>query len=265
MIVAQSAATARVYAALHRETLDENADLVGLSAANAVAALSGTFVVNGSPTQTAMVERSGGRSQMASLATAAVVALVLLVLTGPLQYLPRCVLGAFVFTIAVGLVDVRSLRDIGRESRGELLLALVTAAVVVLVGVEQGILLAIALSLLRHVRLDDDRAIGYVRINNSLGSTGLIPEFDSALRELKDAAGLILDLRVANSSRGWPLEVLFTMFYNGEIGELPLSQGGLLVIRHFRGIRDQRVGSRKLLRLTGEGPKKSASARNMTN
>ena len=59
MIVAQSAATARVYAARHRETLDENADLVGLSAANAAAALSGTFVVNGSPTQTAMVERSG--------------------------------------------------------------------------------------------------------------------------------------------------------------------------------------------------------------
>ena len=152
MIVAQSAATARVYATRHRQALDENADLVGLSAANAVAALSGTFVVNGSPTQTAMVERSGGRSQVAHLATAAVVALVLLVLTGPLQYLPRCVLGALVFTIAVGLVDVRGLRDIGRESRGEFVLALVTAAVVVLVGVEQGILLAMVLSLLRHVR-----------------------------------------------------------------------------------------------------------------
>jgi len=152
MIVAQSAATARVYAARHREELDEDADLVGLSAANAVAALSGTFVVNGSPTQTAMVEGSGGRSQVAHLATAAVVALVLLVLTAPLRYLPQCVLGALVFTIAVGLVDVRGLRDIGRESRGEVLLALVTAAVVVLVGVEQGILLAMVLSLLRHVR-----------------------------------------------------------------------------------------------------------------
>ena len=152
MIVAQSAATARVYAARHRETLDENADLVGLSAANAAAALSGTFVVNGSPTQTAMVESSGGRSQIAHLATAAVVALVLLFLTGPLQYLPRCVLGAIVFTIAVGLVDVRGLRDIRRESPGEFRLALVTAAVVVLIGVEQGILLAMVLSLLRHVR-----------------------------------------------------------------------------------------------------------------
>jgi SulP family sulfate permease len=152
MIIAQSAATARAYATRHRETLDENADIVGLSAANAAAAFSGTFVVNGSPTQTAMVESSGGRSQLAQLATAGVVVLVLLFLTGPLQYLPQCVLGAIVFTIAVGLVDLRGLRDIGRESPGELLLALATAAVVVLVGVEHGILLAMVLSLLRHVR-----------------------------------------------------------------------------------------------------------------
>jgi high affinity sulfate transporter 1 len=152
MIIAQSAATARAYASRYRQTLDENADLVGLSAANAAAALSGTFVVNGSPTQTAMVETSGGRSQLAHLTTAAVVALVLLFLTGPLQYLPRCVLGAIVFTIAVGLIDVRGLRDIRRESPGEFRLALLTAAVVVVIGLEQGILLATVLSLLRHVR-----------------------------------------------------------------------------------------------------------------
>jgi high affinity sulfate transporter 1 len=152
MIIAQSAATARAYASRHREPLDENTDIVGLSAANAVAALSGTFVVNGSPTQTAMVERSGGRSQLAHLTTAGIVALVLLFLTGPLQYLPRCVLGAIVFTIAVGLIDLKGLLDIQRESPGEFRLALVTAGVVVAIGVEQGILLAMALSLLRHVR-----------------------------------------------------------------------------------------------------------------
>jgi MFS superfamily sulfate permease-like transporter len=99
-----------------------------------------------------MVESSGGRSQLAHLATAGVVALVLLFLTGPLQYLPRCVLGAIVFTIAVGLVDLRGLRDILRESPGEFQLALATAAVVVVIGVEQGILLAMVLSLFRHVR-----------------------------------------------------------------------------------------------------------------
>ena len=152
MILAQSAATARYYAVRHDEHLDESADLVGLSAANVGAALSGTFVVNGSPTQTAMVESSGGQSQLAHLATSIMVAFVLLFLTKPLQYLPHCVLGSIVFFIAVGLIDLRGLRDIRRESPGEYALALFTAAVVVLVGVEQGILLAMVLSLLRVVR-----------------------------------------------------------------------------------------------------------------
>ncbi|MGA8429509.1 MAG: SulP family inorganic anion transporter [Candidatus Sulfotelmatobacter sp.] len=152
MILAQSAATARFYAGRHQQYLDESTDLVGLSAANAAAALSGTFVVDGSPTQTAMVESSGGQSQLAHVATAIAVALVLLFLTRPLQYLPRCVLGAIVFFIAVRLIDFRGLRDIRRESPGEYALAVFTAAVVVLVGVEQGILLAMVLSLLRIVR-----------------------------------------------------------------------------------------------------------------
>jgi SulP family sulfate permease len=152
MVLAQSAATARFYAVRHHQHLDESVDLVGLSAANAAAGLSGTFVVDGSPTQTAMVECSGGQSQLAQVATAVAVAFVLLFVTKPLQYLPRCVLGAIVFFIAVRLIDVRGLREIRRESPGEYALAVFTAAVVVLVGVEQGILLAMVLSLLRIVR-----------------------------------------------------------------------------------------------------------------
>ena len=136
MIVAQSSVTARAYAARHRQEFDENRDLLGLAAANAAAACSGTFVVNGSPTQTAMVETSGGSSQLAQLSTALVVAIVLLFLTGPLQYLPVCVLGAIVFTIATRLVDVRGLRDLHRKSKHEWQLALTTAAAVVLLGVE---------------------------------------------------------------------------------------------------------------------------------
>jgi len=151
MIVAQSAATARAYATRHHQQDDENSDLVGLAAANTAAALSGTFVVNGSPTQTGMVESSGGTNQMAHLATAGVVALVLLFLTNPLQFLPQCVLGAIVFTIAVRLIDFRALKAIQRESPGEFLLAVTTALVVVLVGVEQGIVMAMMLSLFRIV------------------------------------------------------------------------------------------------------------------
>jgi SulP family sulfate permease len=152
MIIAQSAATARVFAMRYHESVDEDADILGLSAANIAAGMSGTFVVNGSPTQTAMADHVGARSQIAQLVLAGVVVLVLLVLTGPLQYLPRCVLAAIVFTIAVGMIDVKQLRDIRRESPGEFYLAIITAGAVVASGVEQGILLAIALSLFRHVR-----------------------------------------------------------------------------------------------------------------
>jgi MFS superfamily sulfate permease-like transporter len=152
MIIAQSAATSRAYASRYREPVDADADILGLAAANAAAALSGTFVVNGSPTQTAMADRAGARSQLAQLVFAALVLAVLLFLTGPLQYLPRCVLGAIVFTVAMGMIDIASLREIRRESPGEFTLAAITAGAVVGIGVEQGILLAIALSLFRHVR-----------------------------------------------------------------------------------------------------------------
>lgn len=152
MIVAQSAATARSFAFKYRESVDCDADILGLAAANAAASFSGTFVVNGSPTQTAMAEHVGAKSQVAQVVLSAAVLLVLMFLSGQLQYLPRCVLAAIVFTIAVGMVDAKGLAGIRRESPGEFYLALITAATVIAVGVEQGILLAMALSLFRHVR-----------------------------------------------------------------------------------------------------------------
>jgi MFS superfamily sulfate permease-like transporter len=152
MILTQSAATSRIYAAKHHQEVNENNDLFGLSAANAAAALSGAFVVNGSPTQTAMMEDAGGQSQMAQVATALVVGMVLLFLTKPLQYLPTCVLGVLVFMVALRLIDLKALRDIRAESPQEFALAVATAAVVVLVGVEQGIVIAMVVSLLRVVQ-----------------------------------------------------------------------------------------------------------------
>jgi len=152
VILAQSAATSRAYACKYGEAFDENADLVGLGLANAGAALTGAFVVNGSPTQTAMAEQAGARSQWAQLTLVVMVIAVLLFLAQWLQYLPQCVLASIVFTIAVELVAVRSLNDIRRESPGEFVLALATALTVVIAGVGIGISLAIVLSLLRHVR-----------------------------------------------------------------------------------------------------------------
>ncbi|HEY2355271.1 MAG TPA: SulP family inorganic anion transporter [Gaiellaceae bacterium] len=152
VILAQSAATSRAFAVKYRERFNENDDLLGLSAANLAAGLTGTFVVNGSPTKTEMVDEAKSHSQVAQLATAVVVAIVLLFLTKPLQYLPESVLSAVVFLIGLKLVQIGNMREIWRLRRDEFWVAAATAAVVVIVGVEQGIILAIVLSIALHVR-----------------------------------------------------------------------------------------------------------------
>jgi sulfate permease, SulP family len=152
VIVAQSAATSRAYAMRYEEKFFENYDLVGLAAANATAALTGTFVVNGSPTKTEMVDESGGRSQVAHLTTAAVVLIVLLFLTRPLSFLPNAVLSAIVFIIGVKLVDVKGMRELFRLQRDEFWIALLTAATVVVSTVMYGIAVAVGLSLIDQIR-----------------------------------------------------------------------------------------------------------------
>ncbi len=169
VILAQSAATSRAYAARYNERFSENTDLVGLGMANIGAGLSGTFVVNGSPTKTQMVDSAGGRTQLSLLVMAAVVLMVLLFLTAPLAYMPEAVLSAIVFLIGVDLIDLEGMHRIWIERRSEFWVALITTATVVLVGVEQGILLAIVLSLIDHTRR------GYAPKNTVLvpGETGV--------------------------------------------------------------------------------------------
>ena len=152
VILAQSAATSRAYAAKYRESFSENVDLVGLSLSNVSAGLSGAFVVNGSPTKTQMVDSAGGRSQISQLTTAVIVLVVLLFLTGPLAHMPDAVLAAVVFLIGVELVDVKGMRNVLRLRPDEFVVGGITAAVVVIWGVEQGILLAIVMSLIDHIR-----------------------------------------------------------------------------------------------------------------
>jgi len=175
MILTQSAATARIYAARHSQQVNENNDLFGLAAANAASALCGSFAVNGSPTQTAMMEEAGGQSQLAQVTTALAVALVLLFLSAPLQFLPTCVLGVLVFLVAMRLIDWKALRDIRSQSPQEYGLAAMTAAVVLLVGVEQGIVLAMVVSLLRVVQHSYHPHSG-VLVADGTGAWKLVPD-----------------------------------------------------------------------------------------
>ena len=152
VILAQSAATSRAYAARYNERFSENTDLVGLGLANIGAGLSGTFVVNGSPTKTQMVDSAGGRTQLSLLFTTVIVLLVLLFLTGPLAYMPEAVLSAVVFLIGIDLIDIQGMKNIYAQRRSEFWVAVITTLMVVFVGVEQGIILAIVLSLIDHTR-----------------------------------------------------------------------------------------------------------------
>ena len=152
VILAQSAATASAFATRYQESFSENTDLVGLALANIGAGLSGTFVVNGSPTKTQIVDSAGGRSQLSLLVMVAIVLLILLFLTGALAFMPEAALSAIVFLIGVGLVDVAGMRKVFAQRRSEFWVALITTLTVVVVGVEQGIMLAIALSLIDHTR-----------------------------------------------------------------------------------------------------------------
>ena len=201
VIIAQSAATARAVAARYEERTDQDADILGLALANGAAAFTGAFVVNGSPTQTAMADRAGARSQLAQVVFAGCVFVVLVALTNPLQYLPRCVLAAIVFTIAIGMIDVRTLRAMRLESPGEFKLAIVTAAAVAIIGVEEGVLLAITLSLLRHVRQSYRPHTGVLQFDPARGWTSV-----AAIPGKQTEPGVILyrfgaDLFYANATR----------------------------------------------------------------
>jgi sulfate permease, SulP family len=152
VILAQSAATARAYATRYNQRFRENTDIVGLGLANIGAGLSGTFVVNGSPTKTQMVDSAGGRSQLSTLTTSVIVVIVLLFLTKPLTFMPEAVLSSVVFLIGIELVDIKGMHRILAERPTEFWVALITAMVVIFIGVQQGIVLAALLSILIHTR-----------------------------------------------------------------------------------------------------------------
>ncbi|MGZ7049255.1 MAG: SulP family inorganic anion transporter [Methanobacterium sp.] len=151
VIIAQSTATSRAYAFQYSENVDENKDILGLALANVTAGLTGTFVVNGSPTKTEITESSGSRTQLASIVTSFVVLIVLLFLTKPISFLPEATLGTVVFLIGLNMIDIKGLKDIRIKMISEYYLAIITALTVILFSVFWGIIISILLSMLLHL------------------------------------------------------------------------------------------------------------------
>jgi SulP family sulfate permease len=151
VVVTQSAATTRAFAAADDER-DVGRDLLGVGAGNVLAGLTGSFAVNASPPRTAAVVGAGGHSQVSGLVAAGLL-IALVPATGLLTDVPLATLAGVLMFVAVRIFNVPELVAIGRFSRLELGLALVTLLAVVLIGVEQGIGVAVALAILDRTRL----------------------------------------------------------------------------------------------------------------
>ena len=144
--------TSRSFASRGGYEVDVDRELVAYGAANIAASLAQGFVVTGADSRTAMAVTAGGKTQVTGLVAAAVIALVLLFFTGPLQFVPLAALGVVLISAALSLLDFSSLRLLWRMDRRECGLSLVTTAGVVALGSINGILIAVALAIVRFVK-----------------------------------------------------------------------------------------------------------------
>jgi sulfate permease, SulP family len=149
--VAQTAATVRA-AGTPVQAGSFNRDLIAIGGGGLAAGLIGAFPVDASPPNTAIVAASGGRSQLPNIMAAAVVFAVVLAATGPLANLPEAMLAATLVFIATKLFRAGQLRAVLRFDRIEFALAVITLLVVSLVGIEQGVAVALILSLADRTR-----------------------------------------------------------------------------------------------------------------
>jgi MFS superfamily sulfate permease-like transporter len=152
VLFTSGALTARSFAAKGGYQISINRELAAFGAANIASALSQGFAVTGATTGTATAVAAGGRTQMTGLVAAASIALVLMFLTAPLQYIPTAALGAVLVFAAFSLFDGKSLRDLWVLDRREAVLSVITTLGVVAFGAIDGILIAVGLALARFIK-----------------------------------------------------------------------------------------------------------------
>lgn len=151
VVMVQTAATTRSFPNDPAEPPDVNRDFVGVGIGSILAALIGAFPVDASPPRTAVVRETGGCSQIAGLAAVAIVILLLAFGTALLHRIPNAALGGVLLFVALRIIRLRQIVAVARQSLGEFLLILVTAAGIIVLPIEQGVGLGIALSLLHGI------------------------------------------------------------------------------------------------------------------
>ena len=175
--------TARSFAGRHGQHVHANTELAAMGAANPAAGISQGFPVGASGSRTAVNDQMGARTQLSGLLAAGVIALVLLFLTGPIQYLPEATLGAVIVAAAIGMVNLTRGAVLARFSRMEVAIAAVTMVGVITVGVLRALLLAVALSVVDAVRRSatpHDAVLGWVERMDRYADVRLHPSARSS-------------------------------------------------------------------------------------
>jgi SulP family sulfate permease len=170
--------TARSFAGRRGQHVRADAELAAMGTANLAASISQGIPVGGSGSRTAVNDQMGGRTQVAGLLAAGVVALVLMFLTAPMQYLPTATLGAVIVAASIGLLDVSAWQGLAPVSKVEVAIAAIAMIGVITIGVLQAILLAVALSLIDAVRRSaapHDAVLGWVERLDRYGDVRFRP------------------------------------------------------------------------------------------
>jgi sulfate permease, SulP family len=151
LIYADEILTARVFAAKHGQKMDANQEFVAIGMANIGAGFLTGFPAALSASRTAVSDQMGGKTQWVGLIAAALTIIFLLFFTPLLAPLPTVALGAVIIVASLGLIDIAAFRFLRKVRRFEFWLAVVTAFGVLTVGVLQGILVAVVLSLINVI------------------------------------------------------------------------------------------------------------------
>lgn len=152
LAAADTLVSSRAFAARNGYRVDANRDLIGLGAANVASGISGGITTSASAARTAVAESVGSRSQVAGITAATLMVLVLLFLTPALRNVPIPALGAVVTAAVLRLIEPAALRRIWRIRRSEVVVAVVAVLGVVLIGVLEGVVVAMALSIVGFLK-----------------------------------------------------------------------------------------------------------------
>ncbi|MFO1112008.1 MAG: SulP family inorganic anion transporter [Bradyrhizobium sp.] len=151
VVMVQTAATTRAFPSDPDKPADVDRDFLGAGAGSVLAGLFGAFPVDASPPRTGIVSETGGRTQLSGLFAAAIVMALLAFGATLLRHVPDAALGGILLFVALRIIRARQIAKIYRQSLGEFLLIVTTAAAIIVLPIEQGVAVGIGLSLLHGI------------------------------------------------------------------------------------------------------------------